>query len=67
MNEDIKSLKDIEVWDLVLRLEVAKTISCTKIFKDKRDSKVIRKFTTLVLFLEDLLKETTLTIERRLL
>ena len=38
MNEEIKSMKDNDVWDLVPLPEGAKPISCKWIFKTKRDS-----------------------------
>ena len=39
MNEEIKSMKDNDVWDLILLLEGTKPIGCKWIFKTKRDSK----------------------------
>ena len=39
MNEEIKSMKDNDVWDLVPLLEGAKPIGCKWIFKTKRDLK----------------------------
>ena len=39
MNEEIKSMKDNDVWDLVPLPEGAKPIGCKWIFKTKRDSK----------------------------
>ena len=39
MNEEIKSMKDNDVWDLVPLPEGAKPIGCKWIFKIKRDSK----------------------------
>ena len=39
MNEEIKSMKDNDVWDLVPLLEGMKPIGCKLIFKTKRDSK----------------------------
>ena len=39
MNEEIKSIKDNDVWDLVLLPEGVKPIGCKWIFKTKRDSK----------------------------
>ena len=39
MNEEIKSMKDNDVWDLVPLLEGVKPIGCKWIFKTKRDSK----------------------------
>ena len=39
MNEAMKSMKDNDVWDLVLLLEGAKPICCKWIFKTKKDSK----------------------------
>ena len=39
MNEEIKSMKDDDVWDLVPLPEVVKPIGCKWIFKTKRDSK----------------------------
>ncbi|KAJ4719154.1 Retrovirus-related Pol polyprotein from transposon TNT 1-94 [Melia azedarach] len=39
MNEEIKSMKDNDVWDLVPLLEGAKFICCKWIVKTKRDSK----------------------------
>ena len=38
MNEEIKSMKDNDVWDLVTLPEGAKPIGCKWIFKTKRDS-----------------------------
>ena len=39
MNEEIKSMKDNDVWDLVPFPEGVKPIGCKWIFKTKRDSK----------------------------
>ena len=39
MNEDIKFMKDNDIWDLVPLPEGAKPIGCKWIFKTKRDSK----------------------------
>ena len=39
MNEEIKSMKDNDVWDLVLLPEGAKSIGCKWILLTKRDSK----------------------------
>lgn len=39
MNEEIKSMRDNDVWDLVPLPEGAKIIGCKWIFKTKRDSK----------------------------
>ena len=39
MNEEIKSMKDNDVWDLVPLPESVKPIGCKWIFKTKRDSK----------------------------
>ena len=39
MNEEMKSMKDNDVWDLVPLPEGAKPIGCKWIFKTKRDSK----------------------------
>lgn len=39
MNEEIKSMKDNDVWDLVPLPEGAKPIGCKWIFKTKKDSK----------------------------
>ena len=39
MNEEIKSMKDNDVWDLVPLPEGVKLIGCKWIFKTKRDSK----------------------------
>ena len=39
MNEEIKSIKDNDVWDLAPLHKGAKPISCKWIFKTKRDSK----------------------------
>nr|KYP60323.1 Retrovirus-related Pol polyprotein from transposon TNT 1-94 [Cajanus cajan]KYP60344.1 Retrovirus-related Pol polyprotein from transposon TNT 1-94 [Cajanus cajan] len=39
MNEEIKSMRDNDVWDLVPLLEGVKPIGCKWIFKTKRDSK----------------------------
>ena len=39
MNEEMKSMKDNDVWDLVPLLEGAKSIGCKWIFKTKKDSK----------------------------
>ena len=39
MNEEIKSMKDNDVWDLVPLHEGVKPIGCKWIFKTKRDSK----------------------------
>ena len=39
MNEEIKSMKDNDVWDLVPLPEGVKPIGCKWIFKTKRDSK----------------------------
>ena len=39
MNEEIKSMKDNNIWDLVPLPEGAKLIGCKWIFKTKRDSK----------------------------
>ena len=39
MNEEMKSMHDNDVWDLVELLEGLKPISCKWIFKNKRDSK----------------------------
>ena len=38
MNEEIKPMKDNEVWDLIPLLEGVKPISYKWIFKTKRDS-----------------------------
>ena len=39
MNEEIKSMKENDVWDLVPLLEGVKPIGCKWIFKTKKDSK----------------------------
>ena len=39
MNEELKSMKDNDVWDLVPLPEGKKPIGCKWIFKTKRDSK----------------------------
>ena len=39
MNEEIKSMKDNDVWDLVPLPKGTKPIGCKWIFKTKRDSK----------------------------
>ena len=39
MNEEMKSMDDSDVWDLVQLLEGLKPIGCKWIFKTKRDSK----------------------------
>ena len=39
MNEEIKSMKDNDVWDLVPLPKGMKPIGCKWIFKTKRDSK----------------------------
>ena len=39
MNEEIKSMKDNDVWDLVPLPECVKPIGCKWVFKTKRDSK----------------------------
>ena len=39
MNEEMKSMKDNDVWELVPLLEGAKPIGCKWIFKIKKDSK----------------------------
>ena len=39
MNEEIKSMKDNDIWDLVPLPEGVKPIGCKWIFKTKRDSK----------------------------
>ena len=39
MNEEIKSMKNNDVWDLVPLPEDVKPIGCKWIFKTKRDSK----------------------------
>ena len=39
INEDIKSMKDNDVWDLFLFPEGVKPINCKWILKTKRDSK----------------------------
>ena len=39
MTEEMKSMKDNDVWDLVPLLEGAKPIGCKWIFKTKKDSK----------------------------
>ena len=39
MNDEMKSMADNDVWDLVKLLEGARPISCKWIFKTKRDSK----------------------------
>ena len=39
MNEEIKSMKDNDVWDLIPLPEGAKPIGCKWIFKTKKDSK----------------------------
>ena len=39
MNEEIKSMKDNDIWDLIPLPENAKPIGCKWIFKTKRDSK----------------------------
>ena len=39
MNEEIKSMRDNDVWDLVSLPKDAKPIGCKWIFKTKRDSK----------------------------
>ena len=38
MNEEIKALKDNDIWDLVPLPEGVKPIGCKWIFKTKRDS-----------------------------
>ena len=39
MNEEMKSMHDNDIWDLIELLEVLKPIGCKWIFKIKRDSK----------------------------
>ena len=39
MNEEMKSMKDNDVWDIISLSEGAKLIGCKWIFKTKRDSK----------------------------
>ena len=39
MNEEMKSIKDNDVWELISLPKGAKPIGCTSIFKTKRDSK----------------------------
>ena len=39
MNEEMKSMKDNDVWDLVPLLKGAKPICCKWIFKTKKDLK----------------------------
>ena len=39
MNEEMKSMRDNGIWDLVKLPEGAKPIGCKWIFKTKRDSK----------------------------
>ena len=39
MNEEMKSIKDNDAWDLVPLLEDVKPIGCEWIFKPKKDSK----------------------------
>ena len=39
MNDEIKSMRDSDVWDLILFPEGSKPISFKWIFKTKRDSK----------------------------
>lgn len=39
MNEEMMSIKDNNIWDLILLLESMKHIGCKWIFKTKRDSK----------------------------
>ena len=41
MNEEMKSMKDNDVWDLIPLLKGAKPISCKWIFKTNKDSKGI--------------------------
>ncbi|XP_024043076.1 LOW QUALITY PROTEIN: disease resistance-like protein DSC1 [Citrus clementina] len=43
MNEEIKSMKDNDVWDFVPLLGDVKPIGCKWIFKIKRDSKELKK------------------------
>ena len=39
MNDELKSMKDNDVWDLVELPKGKKQIGCTWVFKIKRDSK----------------------------
>ena len=39
MKDEMKSMKDNDVWDLVKLLEGAKSIGCKWIYKTKQDSK----------------------------
>ena len=39
MKDEMKSMKDNDVWDLVKLLEEAKSIGCKWIYKTKQDSK----------------------------
>jgi len=39
MKDEIKSMQDNDVWDLVELLEGVKPIDCKWIFKNKKDSK----------------------------
>ena len=41
MNEEMKSMKDNDVWDLITLLNGAKPIGCKWIFKTMRDLKDI--------------------------
>ena len=38
MNEEIKSMKDNDIWDLIPFPKDAKPIVCSQVFKTKRDS-----------------------------
>ena len=64
MNEEIKSMKDNDVWDLVPLPEGVKPIGCKWIFKTKRDSKGDVRDTKLVLSLKVIYKRKPSIIKR---
>ena len=64
MNEEIKSMKDNDVWDLVPLLERVKPIGCKWIFKTKGIRKVMWRDTKLVLSLKVIHKNKASIIKR---
>ena len=64
MKDEMKSMKDNEVWDLVELPEGVKPIGCKWIFKTKKDSKGNIERYKARLVAKDLPKRKTLTIKK---
>ena len=67
MKDEMRSMKDNEVWDLVELPEGVKLIGCKWIFKTKKDSKGNIERNKARLVLKALLKRKTLTIKKHFL